>query len=42
MYIDIKGIKVAFAEHMKKYRGYTEEEARIAVYDFQTHIQTAI
>lgn len=34
MLLDISGIKQAFAEHMKKYRGYSEEEAAIAVSDF--------
>lgn len=33
-YLDIHGIKQAFAEHMKKYRGYSDEEAAIAVSDF--------
>lgn len=33
-YLDIDGIKQAFAEHMKKYRGYSDEEAAMAVSDF--------
>ena len=33
-YIDINGIKNAFAEHLKKYRGYSDEEAEMAVSDF--------
>ena len=33
-YLHINGIKQAFAEHMMKYRGYSEEEAKIAVHDF--------
>ena len=33
-YLDLQGIKDAFAKHMMMYRGYSEDEARIAVSDF--------
>ena len=33
-YLDKQGIKDAFAAHLKRYRGYSEEEAEIAVSDF--------
>lgn len=33
-YLNIDEIKQAFAEHLIKYRGYTAEEADMAVYDF--------
>lgn len=33
-YLDLKGIRDAFAKHMMKYRGYSEQEAAIAVSDF--------
>jgi hypothetical protein len=33
-YLSIEEIKQAFAKHMMKYRGYTSEEAEIAVSDF--------
>ena len=33
-YLDTKGIKNAFAAHLIKYRGYTKDEAEMAVSDF--------
>ena len=33
-YLSIDGIKQAFAEHLMKYRGYSNEEAEMAVSDF--------
>ncbi len=33
-YLDLQGIKDAFAKHMMAHRGYSEEEAQIAVSDF--------
>lgn len=33
-YLSIDEIKKEFANHLKKYRGYTDEEAAIAVSDF--------
>ena len=33
-YLDIEGIKEVFGKHMMKYRGYSEAEAKMAVYDF--------
>ena len=33
-YLTIDGIRRAFGEHMMKYRGYSEEEAKVAVHDF--------
>lgn len=32
--LDIEGIKQAFADHLMKHRGYSKEEANMAVYDF--------
>lgn len=33
-YLNVAEIKQAFAEHLMKHRGYTAEEADMAVYDF--------
>ena len=33
-YLDLQGIKDAFAKHMIEHRGYSEQEAAIAVSDF--------
>lgn len=33
-YLNVEEIKQAFAKHLMNYRGYTEEEADIAVCDF--------
>ncbi|MBQ6260054.1 MAG: hypothetical protein IJK59_02265, partial [Firmicutes bacterium] len=33
-YLDVAGIKAAFAEHLKEYLDYSDEEAAIAVSDF--------
>ncbi len=33
-YLDEKGIREAFAKHLMKHRGYSEEEAALAVSDF--------
>ena len=33
-YLNINEIKQAFAQHLMKHRGYTAEEADMAVYDF--------
>ena len=33
-YLNTEEIKQAFAQHLMKYRGYSVEEADIAVYDF--------
>lgn len=33
-YLTVEEIKQAFADHMMKYRGYTSEEAEMAVSDF--------
>ena len=33
-YLNVEEVKQAFASHLIKYRGYTQEEADIAVYDF--------
>ena len=33
-YLDVDGIKTAFAKHLMKYRDYSEEEAEMAVSDF--------
>lgn len=34
MYLSVEEIKKAFAHHLMKYRGYSEAEAEMAVYDF--------
>jgi len=33
-YLDLEGIKKAFGEHLKKYRGYSDDEAEMATSDF--------
>ena len=33
-YLDLQGIQNAFAAHLIKYRGYSEDEAEMAVSDF--------
>ena len=33
-YLSVEEVKRAFAEHLMKHRGYTAEEADMAVYDF--------
>ena len=33
-YLDVQGIKEAFGKHMIKYCGYSEAEAKLAMYDF--------
>ncbi len=38
-YLDVNGIKEAFAKHLMKYRGYDEEEAKMAVSDFPNPYQ---
>ena len=33
-YLNLKGIRAAFAQHLRKYRGYSDVEAAMAVADF--------
>ena len=33
-YLDLDGIRDAFAKHLMQYRGYTNDEAKLAVSDF--------